>query len=242
MGLVLWTRPLLFLDFRRTFSPIVAQLQKSSADFNTPALTCCHPLKQTSKKKRQWLCAVQIFIYFFIMCIFICATHPRWKATTRGASSAQQRVQLVQYDCVSQNGCGCGANANAFRGGGKVGRWWWVGGWGGALKLPMHICHAFKWFTNERMRGFVRERVTQREREAFSVRGAFCVRESPQHIDGVGNCVCASSLVIKPGDTTEPLVVWRGGGTEKGEMMIMMMMINVFLIFFLFVNTFYTWK
>lgn len=112
----------------------------------------------------------------------------------------------------------------------------------GVLKLPMHICHAFKWFTNERMWGFVRERATQREREAFSVRGFFCVRESPQHIDGVGNCVCASSLVIKPGDTTEPLVVWRGGGTEKREMMMMMMMINVFLIFFLFVNTFYIWK
>lgn len=113
---------------------------------------------------------------------------------------------------------------------------------GGALKLPMHICHAFKWFTNERMRGFVRERATQREGEAFSVRGAFCFHESSQHIDGVGNCVCASSLMIKPGDTTEPLVVWRGGGTEKGEMMMMMMMItmiNVFLIFFLFVNTFY---
>lgn len=53
----------------------------------------------------------------------------------------------------------------------------------------------------------MRERATQREREAFSVRGAFCVGELPRHIDGVGNCVCASSLVIIPGDTTEPLVV-----------------------------------
>ncbi len=43
-----------------------------------------------------------------------------------------------------------------------------------------------------------------------------CVPAYPQHIDGVGNRVSASLVVIKPGDTPEPLVVMKGR-RKKGD-------------------------